>query len=437
MNKLFRRAADTMIAYGLWIAAEFLTRQAIRQTPPASGRKSLLFIAEKLPPYTTVGIFRPLSWIQGAIAKGVDVTALTHPHPPTPSDAGTALLQRVPSQLKICLSPRRKLDPFIRLMPFMPVHLLSGLQMFFDGRKAVEQRPDFIIATAPNFDTFIAGLYLARLFKSKLILDYRDEWTLHPLGGWGKDKITKRWEERCLRQADLIMHTTRRQMDHHLAHFSFIPADRERVILNGCDPSELIKSATDSAEHRPGAPLKILFAGTAVPMNGPSDFLVDLEQLLKSAPDWEKMLRIRFIGDNWGDREEELCRQANQDVVQRSPAVPKSEVPGLIADADVLLIFLPPQMERYIPAKLFEYIASGKPILVHGFGGEIADIVRDLNAGPVVSTGDPDALGSALTQLMTLPPSHWQSDKRRAWAEDHVRERSAERFYAELALLAS
>jgi glycosyltransferase involved in cell wall biosynthesis len=75
-----------------------------------------------------------------------------------------------------------------------------------------------------------------------------------------------------------------------------------------------------------------------------------------------------------------------------------------------------------VPLKTFDYIESGRPILVYGRTGEAAQIVEDLGAGLVVSDGDASALDCALVKLMESPAASWSSITRRLWSEQNNRE---------------
>jgi glycosyltransferase involved in cell wall biosynthesis len=86
-------------------------------------------------------------------------------------------------------------------------------------------------------------------------------------------------------------------------------------------------------------------------------------------------------------------------------------------------------MERYIPAKLFEYMASGKPVLVHGVAGEASRIVTQLRAGVFGPAGDASALHAALNELRESIPDDWNTPERHRWAEQHTREALAQRFF--------
>jgi glycosyltransferase involved in cell wall biosynthesis len=80
----------------------------------------------------------------------------------------------------------------------------------------------------------------------------------------------------------------------------------------------------------------------------------------------------------------------------------------------------PPSLNRYIPGKIYEYIAAGTPILLYGEGGEMAKIVEDLCAGQIVSAGNENALTQAIEALATRP--HGRDTKCNAWLETRTRQ---------------
>lgn len=67
----------------------------------------------------------------------------------------------------------------------------------------------------------------------------------------------------------------------------------------------------------------------------------------------------------------------------------KSDVCSMMRASDGLLLLNPQSLSCYIPGKTYDYVASGRPILLYGEGGEMAAIVGERKAGVVVPAGDP------------------------------------------------
>jgi glycosyltransferase involved in cell wall biosynthesis len=79
--------------------------------------------------------------------------------------------------------------------------------------------------------------------------------------------------------------------------------------------------------------------------------------------------------------------------------VARDEVPGLLAAADICLVPLRdvPLFSTFIPSKIFEYLAAGKPV-VASVRGEPGEILREAGA-IVVEPGQPRELADAITKL--------------------------------------
>ncbi|SDJ71688.1 glycosyltransferase [Bradyrhizobium lablabi] len=88
------------------------------------------------------------------------------------------------------------------------------------------------------------------------------------------------------------------------------------------------------------------------------------------------------------------------------PQAPHATAVALQQAADVLFLPLafyspiPEVIRSSAPAKLGEYLASGRPILVHAPAGSfITELIRNADAGLVVDTPDPRKLAEALNRI--------------------------------------
>jgi glycosyltransferase involved in cell wall biosynthesis len=101
--------------------------------------------------------------------------------------------------------------------------------------------------------------------------------------------------------------------------------------------------------------------------------------------------------------------------------VGKREAIRCMHDADVLLLLSAPGLARYLPSKLFEYLASRRPVLIFGSAGESSALVDKLGAGMLCPPGSGEALGDTLTKLCALdlsPHEHAVG----AWLQEHRRD---------------
>jgi hypothetical protein len=79
--------------------------------------------------------------------------------------------------------------------------------------------------------------------------------------------------------------------------------------------------------------------------------------------------------------------------------VPKRQVPGLLAAADVAImcLFKSPLVHIYFENKFMDYLGAGKPILA-AMEGEQARLIRLYNAGRVVPTFDAEGLAGLIAE---------------------------------------
>jgi glycosyltransferase involved in cell wall biosynthesis len=113
------------------------------------------------------------------------------------------------------------------------------------------------------------------------------------------------------------------------------------------------------------------------------------------------------------------------------PAQPKASVPKLIASADVCVATLRniPILRTVYPNKVFDYLASGRPVVL-GIEGEIRKVVEAANAGVCVQPGNVEMLASGIMQLYANREEAEACGVRgRAYVKEHFeRRRQAEQF---------
>ncbi|MFN4065410.1 MAG: hypothetical protein ACK4JA_14520, partial [Parazoarcus communis] len=106
--------------------------------------------------------------------------------------------------------------------------------------------------------------------------------------------------------------------------------------------------------------------------------------------------------------------------------VDKRTANQLMMESDALLLISAEGLERYLPGKLFDYVASRRPILVAGQPGESANVVKLLHAG--LHIRDASELISALET-----PSRWSNPDSplvSSWLNDHRRDVLAARLFS-------
>src|SRR3989449_11531261 len=125
------------------------------------------------------------------------------------------------------------------------------------------------------------------------------------------------------------------------------------------------------------------------------DEVLDAVEPLRADPN----LRLVLVGD--GPAKEKLmlhARERGLSNVRFLDPLPSDQVPPLVAAADILVVPLATHIPGATPSKLYEAMASGRPVVLVA-GGEPAAFVREHRVGIAVAPGDAPSLVEALRTL--------------------------------------
>jgi glycosyltransferase involved in cell wall biosynthesis len=411
---------DTVIAYGLW--ARLVAAKVKRQGASAGSQPHLLILAWLFPPTISGGVYRPLSFARTAAERNWQVSVVAGPAPPQPSTAGRYLVDQLPDVVSVRRMAESQLRPSYRFFPRIDGGLTTALETVRETMAGLVERPSIIIASGPPFHNFAAGWMLSRKFEVPLILDYRDEWTDCPFDFVSRGNGDREWEERCLRHASLVMFTTASFRDQSARSFPAIDPRKYRVVPNGFDPDDL-EIVPTKIPISP-ATLDIAFLGELSSHTPPDAFLDMLQVALSRHKELIGRIRVLFVGKQREDIVARIRSHSLASQVEMHGQVPKPEALRIMRTCSLLLALNPNDLHRYIPGKLFDYVASGTPVLVFGNGGEVARIVSSLGVGYVVPERDPDKLAATLLHLLSgqVPDA---SPARQTWLAQHDRRRIA------------
>ncbi len=152
---------------------------------------------------------------------------------------------------------------------------------------------------------------------------------------------------------------------------------------------------------RPGHPPVVAYAGHLYPWKGGDVFV----RALSSLPETRGLIVGGRPGDADFSRVRELVRELGLDErVTVTGLVPRADVPERLASADVLVLptVATPSARYTSPLKLFEYMASGRPIVASDLE-PIREVLTDGQNARLVPPGEPAALATAVRDLLADP----------------------------------
>ncbi len=259
-----------------------------------------------------------------------------------------------------------------------------------------ENKIDAIITTGPPHSLHLIGLKLKRELGVNWIADFRDPWTdidyFHQLPLTEKSKKKHRQlEEEVLKNADgsLVVGKT---MKENYKEFS----KNIHVITNGYD-SEQNNDAKVFLDQK----FSITHIGLMNADRNPKALWKALFELSKENEEFKNDLEIKLIGKLAEEVEQKLSKYQFKNVTKIN-YVPHTEVQQYQQKSQVLLLAINkvPSAKGIITGKIFEYLQAKRPILAIGpEDGDLAEILKETNAGSVIDFNDVEKIKSTIMSL--------------------------------------
>lgn len=337
--------------------------------------------------------------------------------------------------------PSQSASIFTRLLNYFSFVLSSLLRGLF------LPKPDLIITESPPLFLGISGFFLSRLKGAKWIFNIADLWPRSALElGLIKEqslfyKLSAWLESFCYRNAALVTGQSNTILADISARF---PDVLTYHLSNGVDPSKFCPSPSTVVGLRSERECKVRVSLSSFPSpvtNPPSICVLyaglhglaqGLDQIIEAATRLRDQTDIEFVLIGDGPEKRSLITMAESQVLKNISffdPVPKSDIPAILASADILIVPLKVQLTGAVPSKLYEAMAAAKPLILIA-GDEAAEIVEDAECGIVVSPGDINALVNAIKALAsdTLQRTRLGENGRKAVLEKYDRLKIVEEF---------
>ncbi|OEH85466.1 hypothetical protein BHU72_05105 [Desulfuribacillus stibiiarsenatis] len=285
--------------------------------------------------------------------------------------------------------------------------------------------------SGPNTNHLVA-LSIKNQTSIPWIADFRDPWTdnMHRSGIWWREKLESILERKVVKNADCIMTVTESFLRGFEKKYRTL-IQSGAVVHNGYDisdykqlPSDHLSSSEvtnpkNSVKDYPTKEIdrveskkekmKLAYTGIFYNKRNPRLLLRTLQELIHKGDIDANHIELHFAGifdypgqsANW----DAVVSAGLQNQVVLHGQLPHKKALSLLANSDLLLLIADTDENAgaYIPGKLFEYIAIGKPIFALSHQGESADIISSLGNGVVINPTDLAAMKLSLVQMY----QHW------------------------------
>ena len=292
-----------------------------------------------------------------------------------------------------------------------------------------EHPVDAIISTGPPHSMHLIAMKLKEALGLPWIADFRDPWTeidyyndLH-LTAWA-DRKHHRLEQEVLTKADKVV-TVAPDGARRLGRLG---NRNVRTIYNGFDRNDDAQTPVNLSEQ-----FTITYLGVLSKIQNPSNLWQALAELTKEDSGFDKSLRINMIGQIDSAVVSSINENGLTQHVAYSPYMPHNQVSAVHRSSTLLLLLLMPDSEPrakgLLTGKLFEYMASGRPILCIGpEDGDAARILKETGAGQAISFEDKEKIKEALKNLYQRYLNHTLPNNTNTAVEQFSRKNMSEKY---------
>jgi glycosyltransferase involved in cell wall biosynthesis len=357
-------------------------------------RRTVLMVTYHFPPSSASGAFRLLGFARHLPKhdwRAAVVSAPTIPWEPVDH----ALSALIPPETALYPVPYTKSRVVRRLAQYsgwLPRALLAC------ERAIREQKPEAVLTSGPPHQVHWLGLWLKRRHGLSWIADFRDPWfpagTVDPRLNFASWRIHAQ-EAAIFGAADLVIANTPGACrvlseDHPRFRSKFM------TLTNGYDPE-----AFESAPRVSAGPPRIVHTGAIYWGRNPRPFL----DAVKSLTEDGTAILVDLYGpppESHLDLGEEVRSRGLANCVTNHGQIPYAQCVRAMVGADILLLMDSPGKTVGVPAKLYEYLGAGRPILAIAERGGDVEWVLDRSGVPhrIVPPGEPESLAPALAGLI-------------------------------------
>ena len=247
------------------------------------------------------------------------------------------------------------------------------------------EMPDSIFASSVHPLTLVAGIQLAKKYKTNCICEVRDLWpeTIVAYGIASEKniavKLLYRLEKWIYTKADAIVFTMEGGKDYIIekgwdtGHGGPVDINKVYYINNGVDLESFDFNKKNNIVHDSdlddSSNFKIVYSGSIRKVND-IGILLDVAQIIDESG---QKIKLLIYGD--GDERAELEKEATERKlvsIKFKGAVKKHQVPYILSKADACLLhWKPTAITRFGMSmnKTFEYLAAGRPIVSNSIAG--------------------------------------------------------------------
>lgn len=397
--------------------------------------KRVLIIAYYWPPSGGSGVQRWLKFVKYLPQWGWEPFVFT-PENPSFSIRDESLLKDIPTEAEVIRFPiwepyesffrlsgvfgkksktadlvtTKNKSLFQKISTFIRANLLIPDPRVFWVRPSVKFLHDFlrendirtIITTGPPHSIHLIGYNLKKKNPSlRWLADFRDPWS-----EWGlldslnvsplARSVHRKLEAKVLKGADKVITIT----PFYVRKFESLAQRKVKLLTNGYDEDDFKTLRVEAT-----AKFVVRHVGIINERCDPRPFMAIVEKLLDNDTDFRSQLHLDYVGEVHSQIRDYVAASPLLNACTTfTPSVPHGQLISMYGRSSLLLLVLTgyKDAEGYLPGKLFEYLATGLPVL--GIGpeaGDAAGLLASTGAGEMLDASNEDRIKMRLMEYFS------------------------------------
>ncbi|MBP7389962.1 MAG: glycosyltransferase, partial [Chitinophagales bacterium] len=303
---------------------------------------------------------------------------------------------------------KKTVGNFVRGNFFIPDARVTWVKpsVRFLSEYLAKNKVDVIVSSGPPHSMHLIAQQLKAKFGIPWLADFRDPWMeILDFHGFKTSWLSRKKHQslftEVLADADsvVVAHNTVRN------NFQKLTDTKVTAITNGYDEVDFKVSAP---LNLPNTKFKIVFVGILYDILNSSALWKAMKDLIEEDQGFKEKLQLIFVGKVHNAAMRDIHDNSLLPYATFTGYVNHTEAIAYERAADLLLLLTPsnPELKYVIPGKLFEYMATAKPILCTAQpDNDSAQILREANAGVVVHPDDILAIKHALKSGVAFAPN--------------------------------
>lgn len=295
--------------------------------------------------------------------------------------------------------------------------------------KKIDDKPDVVVGSSPSIFAALAGLKIAKHYKVPFIMEIRDLWPEALILINGKKNylfylLLKTIEQKLYRNSKAIIFLMPMAKDYLIANG--VPKKNIHWISNGVDLSYFPKNKKSVRTKK----FKATFAGSLNKSN-------DVTTIIRAAKyTSEKNIQFQIIGTGrMKEKLESLAGKLDLKNVKFIGSIEKEKVAQYLCQSDLLIFpLIDSQIFKYgiCANKLFDYLASGRPII--SAAKVPNDYIRESGCGSSIAPENPELMAEEVLRFykMTEGQRNRIGNRGRVFVVKHFKIEDLARRFAEV-----